>query len=85
MNPFRSKKSLNRVRKNYTIRPASVRMLERLSRDMDMPMSRVLEAALDALAEKRMLKRVADDPRTWPEAQALLDSLPTMAKKGEAK
>lgn len=42
-----------RVRKNFTLKPVSIKMLERLSRDMDLPMSRVLEAALDSLADKR--------------------------------
>lgn len=70
-----------RRRANFSLAPKSIKALEALSRDMDMPMSRVIEAALDALRDKRSKARVSDDPRTWAEADKLLESLPTMEKK----
>lgn len=70
-----------RKRANFTLAPKAIKGLEALARDMNMPMSRVVEAALDALRDKRSKARVSDDPRTWDEAIKLLDSLPTMEKK----
>ncbi len=67
---------VKRERKNFTLRPKSIKALERLARDLNMSMSRVLEAAIDAMAEKRGNLRVKDSPRTWAEADALLASLP---------
>jgi len=68
-----------RARKNFTLRPKSIKALEKLARDLNMSMSRVLEAAIDAMAEKRGNARVKDSPRTWAEADALLASLPNKA------
>lgn len=80
-------KRKKRVRKNFTLLPSAIKGLERLAHDMDISMSRVLEAALDALREKRAAARVTDEPRTWEQANRLLDSLPNKSdlekKNGE--
>lgn len=98
------KKPPIRVRKNFTMHPLAFKVLEKLSRDMGLSMSRVLEASLGALSDARraeaaysaivtaehqrglerhlsLEKSVSDYPKTWDEANALLDSLPTVEKK----